>query len=174
MRRNGGLERRDALGLRALLALRDLEGDALVLVEAAVAAGGDRRVVDEHVRAAAVGRDESEALLGVEPLHGAFRHFFPFGWYVPDRPEADRPSSGLISRPPVTRGKRSVLPGARPAGPCTVVQRSRTYPMPGPLTHRHAQTRSDLPVTRSLPGPSAGKGAFGRKRTNPGAARTTA
>src|SRR5690606_20564525 len=107
----------------ALLALRDLEGDALVLVEAAVAAGGDRRVVDEHVRAAAVGRDESEALLGVEPLHGAFGHFFPFGWYVPARRAADRAASGLISRPPVTRGKRSILPGARPAGPCTVVQR---------------------------------------------------
>src|SRR3954453_5968382 len=33
------------LGLRALLALRDLELDALVLVEAAESAGGDRRVV---------------------------------------------------------------------------------------------------------------------------------
>src|SRR3954471_19046601 len=62
------------LGLRALLALRDLELDALVLVEAAESAGGDRRVVDENVRAAAVLGDETEALLGVEPLHGALSH----------------------------------------------------------------------------------------------------
>src|SRR4051794_16489280 len=73
------------LGLRALLALRDLELDALVLVEAAEAAGGDRRVVNENVRAAAVLGDESEALLGVEPLHGALSHLALLLLCPPDR-----------------------------------------------------------------------------------------
>src|SRR5699024_8871549 len=69
-----GSERRDAGGLRALLALAHLEAHALVLVQAAEAAGVDLRVVDEHVRAAVIGGDEAEALFGVEPLHGAFSH----------------------------------------------------------------------------------------------------
>src|SRR5919199_736492 len=68
--RSGGADR---VGLRTLLALDDLEGDPLALVEALVAVHLDGRVVDEDVLAAVDG-DEAEALLGVEPLHGALCH----------------------------------------------------------------------------------------------------
>src|SRR3712207_6554958 len=61
------------VGLRTLLALDDLEGDPLALVETLVPVHLDRRVVDEDVLAAVDG-DEAEALLGVEPLHGALCH----------------------------------------------------------------------------------------------------
>src|SRR5262245_27997808 len=61
----------DVLRLGALLALRGVELDALVLIEALVAAIGDGGEVDEDVLAAVVGGDEAEALLAVEPLHGA-------------------------------------------------------------------------------------------------------
>src|SRR4051794_36009820 len=63
----------DGVGLRTLLALDDLEGDPLALVEALVAVHLDGRVVDEDVLAAVDG-DEAEALLGVEPLHAALCH----------------------------------------------------------------------------------------------------
>src|SRR5690606_29774401 len=61
----------DLVSLRTPVTLRHLELDALVLVQRAVPAGPDGRVVHEAVRPAAVDSDESEALLGVEPLHGA-------------------------------------------------------------------------------------------------------
>ena len=64
----------DVLSLRALGALGDVELDALGLVKRTVAVRLDGRVVDEHVRSATVLSDESEALLGVEPLHGALCH----------------------------------------------------------------------------------------------------
>src|SRR5699024_6554757 len=63
------------LGLRALLALGDVELDLLPLLELAVAGALNRGVVHEHVRAAAVLLDEAEPLLGVEPLHGACCHW---------------------------------------------------------------------------------------------------
>src|SRR4051812_218219 len=69
-----GSDRADVLRLRALLALRGVELDALVLVEALVAGSGDGGVVDEHVLAAVIGSDEAEALLAVEPLHSALCH----------------------------------------------------------------------------------------------------
>src|ERR1700738_4970647 len=64
----------DVLRLRALLALGDVEVHLLAFLELAVALGGDVRVVGEHVGAAAVLRDEAEALFRVEPLHGAGSH----------------------------------------------------------------------------------------------------
>src|SRR5438034_8789757 len=64
----------DVARLRALGALGDLELDPLVLVEAAVAVGGDRGEVDEDVVTAAVDGDEAEALVTVEPLHSALCH----------------------------------------------------------------------------------------------------
>src|SRR5215211_2390143 len=64
----------DLLGLRALLALRHVELDALVLIQRPVTIGGDGRVVHENVGGAVVRRDEAEALLGVEPLHCALNH----------------------------------------------------------------------------------------------------
>src|SRR3954467_13496629 len=60
--------------LGALLALGDVELHTLVLVQRAVAVGLDGGEVDEDVGSAAVRRDEAEALLAVEPLHGALCH----------------------------------------------------------------------------------------------------
>src|SRR5690349_5062082 len=68
------LERANLLGLRALGALTRGVLDPLVLLQRAVAAGVDGRVVDEDVRGAVVGGDEAEALLGVEPLDGSLSH----------------------------------------------------------------------------------------------------
>src|SRR5579859_4494024 len=70
------LDSADVRCLRALLALRHVELDALVVLEAAIAVGLDRRVVDEYVRLAAIGCDEAEALLAVEPLDRALSHDF--------------------------------------------------------------------------------------------------
>src|SRR6266567_2905143 len=63
----------DVVCLGPLLALRDVELDLLPFLEAAVAATGDRADVHEHVRAT-LDRDETVALVAVEPLHGALRH----------------------------------------------------------------------------------------------------
>src|SRR5829696_842339 len=63
----------DTVRLGALGALDDLEVDPLALFEALVPVHLDGRVVDEDVLAAVDG-DEAEALLGVEPLHGALCH----------------------------------------------------------------------------------------------------
>src|SRR6478735_7061418 len=64
----------DVLGRRTLLALRDVEGDLLALLQLAEALGGDVREVGEHVSAATVLLDEAETLFRVEPLHGASSH----------------------------------------------------------------------------------------------------
>src|SRR5262245_27254437 len=65
----------DVLGLRALLALGDVEGDLLALAQLTVTAlGADGGVVREDVGAAAVLLDEAEALFRVEPLNGARSH----------------------------------------------------------------------------------------------------
>src|SRR5213078_1798983 len=63
----------DVFRLRSLLALGDVELDLLPFLQAAVAATGDRAEMHEHVRAA-LDRDETVALVAVEPLHGALRH----------------------------------------------------------------------------------------------------
>jgi hypothetical protein len=68
------LDGANALGLRALLPLADLELDALPLLEGLEAGAGNLGVVDENVRTAAVLRDKPEALFAVEPLHTALRH----------------------------------------------------------------------------------------------------
>src|SRR3954451_14048208 len=64
----------DVLGLRTLGASGDVELDLLVLVERLVTAGLDGGVVDEDVLAAAVLCNETETLLGVEPLDGSLSH----------------------------------------------------------------------------------------------------
>src|SRR5690606_38013167 len=63
---------RYVLRCRALLALHNVELDGLTLLQALEAVRLNGRVMDEAVLAAIVGRDEAEALLVVEPLHGAF------------------------------------------------------------------------------------------------------
>src|SRR5450631_1248926 len=60
--------------LRALLAGGDVELHTLVLLQRTETVRLDGREVDEDVGRAAVGGDEAEALLAVEPLHGALCH----------------------------------------------------------------------------------------------------
>src|SRR5690606_13579747 len=66
----GELHRLHFVGLQALLALHDLEGDLLAFLQGLEAGALDRAEVDENVRAAFRG-DEAEALGVVEPLDGA-------------------------------------------------------------------------------------------------------
>src|SRR4051794_11681962 len=68
------LQRRDVGGLRPLVAGLGVIGDLRALGERLEAAGVDGAVVDEEVLATVVGRDEAEALVVVEPLHGSGRH----------------------------------------------------------------------------------------------------
>src|SRR5438105_392720 len=68
------LERLDVRRRRALLALRHVERDLLALFQRFEARALDRAVVGEQILAAAVGRDEAEALGVVEPLHRACSH----------------------------------------------------------------------------------------------------
>src|SRR5215469_8946704 len=68
------LERSDLLSLRALGALAGGELDPLVFLQAAEAVNLNRGVVHEDVGAAVIRGDETIALVGVEPLHGALRH----------------------------------------------------------------------------------------------------
>lgn len=75
---SGGSGSGDVLRLRALLALRDVEGHGLALLELTVTVARDVGVVREDVRSAAVLRDEAETLFGVEPLHGSAGHGHAF------------------------------------------------------------------------------------------------
>src|SRR6185503_19819496 len=69
--RTSGLDHRNVRRLQALLALNDLELDALSLLEGLVAVHRDGREVDEDVLSLSA-LDEAVALLVREPLHGAF------------------------------------------------------------------------------------------------------
>src|SRR5690606_29604351 len=65
---------------RALVALQ-LVADALAFVQRAEARAFDGGDVDEHVLAAILRLDEAVALLAVDPLYGALRHFsIPSGY----------------------------------------------------------------------------------------------
>src|ERR1700734_1530581 len=70
------LERTDVLRLRSLLPLCRVEFDLLVLIQRPVARTRDRGEVDEHVRRPVIWGDETEALVGVEPLHCSCCHQF--------------------------------------------------------------------------------------------------
>ena len=60
----------DVRGLRATVTLRDVELDALVLLQVAETLAADGGEVREEVGASIVGGDEAEALVAVEPLDG--------------------------------------------------------------------------------------------------------
>src|SRR4249920_330569 len=76
-------------GLRALLALGHVVLHLLVLLQVAETLTGDRAEMHEHVGGTVVRSDESEALLGAEPLHGSdchVRSLLPFAvraWLLP-------------------------------------------------------------------------------------------
>src|SRR6266540_3177828 len=64
----------DPDGLWALVAGLDIKGDARALAERAKAFPLDIGLVDEEVLAVVFRRNETEALVVVEPLHGSCRH----------------------------------------------------------------------------------------------------
>jgi hypothetical protein len=68
------LERLDLLGLRALGPPAGRVLNPLVLLKAAVTVSLDGGVVNEDVVCAVIRGDETVALIGVEPLHGALSH----------------------------------------------------------------------------------------------------
>src|SRR5262249_27691403 len=91
----------------------------LVLIQRAVAARVDRRVVDENVGSAVIGGDETEPLVRVEPLHGSLSHLLsPPG--TSRRPTRLRGSAGL----PAARGNSAN--GATPTAKMRAPQRSQT------------------------------------------------
>src|SRR5674476_1001036 len=104
-------ERADVLRLRALRTLGDVELNLLVLIERAVSAAGDGRVVREHVGAAVLGSNEAEALFSVEPLHGASCHNLFSSKSALSIPIAGADRRG-VRRPLQTGTKRT--PGTRP------------------------------------------------------------
>src|SRR5215204_4295239 len=73
-------------GRLAIAARLGLEGDLLILIQVAQSSALDSADVHEHIVAAAIRLNEAEALLRVEPLHGALSHFkssrFQFCGYV--------------------------------------------------------------------------------------------
>jgi len=58
-------------GLAAALVLRDLVAHLLALAQITQAGALDRADMNENVRAAIIGLDKAEALLTIEPFHGA-------------------------------------------------------------------------------------------------------
>src|SRR3954452_617374 len=68
------LEQGDVDSLGPLVAGLGVVGDLGPLGERLEAVAADAAVVDEQILAAVVGRDEAEALVVVEPLHGSGRH----------------------------------------------------------------------------------------------------
>src|SRR3954454_11476357 len=74
-----GLERLYVRRIRALGPALGVVADLRALGQRLEAAPGDAAVVHEHVLALVVGRDEPEALVVAEPLHGSSRHLMPPG-----------------------------------------------------------------------------------------------
>src|SRR5829696_3053405 len=104
-----GSDRLDLLRLGALLTLRDVELDLLALLQLAVAATLDSRVVNEDIGAAAVLLDEAEALFAVEPLHGACCHWCCLFWLA----------TPPVWRPQAAKSRRARLANLRaPAQSC--------------------------------------------------------
>src|SRR3954466_14088926 len=99
----------DGVRLGTLGPLDDLEVDPLALFEALVPVHLDGRVVDEDVLTAVDG-DEAEALLGVEPLHGALCHVCS---HVRATDDLSRSGGRVSALPPVEheRGTRTARKG---------------------------------------------------------------
>jgi len=62
-------------GLAAALVLRDLVAHLLAFAQITQAGALDRADMHENVSAAIIGLDKAEALLTIEPFHGAGSHF---------------------------------------------------------------------------------------------------
>lgn len=74
----GQLDRGYTDCLRTFRTLLDVELNTLVLFERAKSAPLDLGVVDEDVLCSVVRRDETEALLAVEPFHSSLCHLLDF------------------------------------------------------------------------------------------------
>src|SRR4051812_286423 len=70
-----GLDGLNVGGVRSLRAVLGLERDLRALGQGVEARAADAGVMDEEVLPTVVGRDEPEALLIAEPLHGSSCHF---------------------------------------------------------------------------------------------------
>src|SRR3954470_10167579 len=88
----GLLDLLDVDGLGALVAHLLFVGDLRSFGEGAIPVADDARVVDEEVSAALIGRDEAEALVVAEPLHGSGGHMQPV-------------LHGILRAPPLEEGK---------------------------------------------------------------------
>src|SRR5690606_36704275 len=98
----------DRQGLRALLALTDLEHQSLGRREGPESLAHDIRVVNEHVTLTAVLGDEAEALFGVEPVHSALRHRFNSSFLRFEHPYgSSRPSRAVPTRKQVRESHSS-------------------------------------------------------------------
>src|SRR5579875_1603173 len=139
----------DLLGLRAPVALRDLELDPLPLLEGAVAIRLDRREMDEDVPATVDG-DEAVPLVRVEPLDGALSH----SKQLPNCARAS--SSALHPRNPSIANRRERL-RARTHEP-----RPNPERRPEPTLPPTGLPRRHLPVNHPA---SAARG--GRRRRRP-------
>jgi hypothetical protein len=127
------------LRLGSLLALRDVELDLLPLIQAAVAATGDRAEMHEHIRAA-LHSDEAVSLVAVEPLHRALRHR---DLLIPDPAPATmagaRPSaiySGQLVTLHPAHMHRAALQADPAAGPPRRPTGPRTIRHPAPMSGR--------------------------------------
>src|SRR5215469_14228152 len=66
------LNQGDAVGLKAFAAVDDIDAHALTRPQRLHAAAAQRRDMDKDVFSSPVRRDESIALVGLEPLHRSF------------------------------------------------------------------------------------------------------
>src|SRR5688500_1755198 len=147
------LERLDVRGVGALGADLSLVADLRALGERLEAVAGDARVVHEQVLALIVGRDEAEALVVAEPLHGSGCHFvFPPGRSV--RAKRGRCEEQLL------RDAGTTLPGtvARPAdGQCSPRERQAT-------TARNWRTARGSPARSGSPSRESARRNAARRR----------
>src|SRR6202046_5942636 len=98
-------DRTDVLRLRPLLPLGRVELDLLVFIQRPVARTRDRGEVHEHVRRPVIGGDETEALVGVEPLHCSCCHQSTSSIYH----AMTRPDAPTVSLPRLAPTSRSTL-----------------------------------------------------------------
>jgi steroid delta-isomerase-like uncharacterized protein len=130
-KRFSALDRLYVDGLRALVARLGLVRDLRALGERLVAVADDAGVVDEEILPALVGRDEAEALLVAEPLHGSGCHGFLhllMCQHAEDAfsndssactsyPEPCGPANGTDASTPCGRSQASPPPAFRVAAP---------------------------------------------------------
>jgi len=136
------------LGLRSLVAADCGVLDALVLLQASVAVGLDRRVMDEYIWRSIVGHDKAVALIRVEPLHCSLSHCA----LLPERSAGSTSVHPGAARPPVPpwEGSGMQAPAVRIRRRCdtsTKFDYNRSHLTPSPalpllLTRRRRQARS--------------------------------